>query len=180
MPLHVLIDGNNLLHAMRAHAPVPLVGRETMVKVIERWARQAEDKVTLCLDGHPPQGPMAKQFTSSRIDVRFSERLSADDLIVAVIKRSTDPSRLRLVSADTALTYEARSRGCAVTNPLEFIGELYPSKRAGAVGASPGGGEDARRRTGEKPSEVSTEEAKELEDMISGLADELDDSPPWP
>jgi len=41
MAAHILIDGNNLLHAMHQRAPIPQVGRETMVRVIERWARSS-------------------------------------------------------------------------------------------------------------------------------------------
>ena len=43
MPRQVVIDGNNLLYAMREHAPIPNVGRETMVRIIERWAKTHEE-----------------------------------------------------------------------------------------------------------------------------------------
>ena len=40
---HVIIDGNNLLHAMHEHAPIPHVGRETLVKIIERSLEKQAD-----------------------------------------------------------------------------------------------------------------------------------------
>ena len=42
VPEHVIIDGNNLLFAMYEHAPVPNIGRETLVRTVERWARNRE------------------------------------------------------------------------------------------------------------------------------------------
>lgn len=161
----VLIDGNNLLHAMRAHAPVPLVGRETMVRHIERWAREGADTVVLYLDGRLPDGPMAKQMSSGRIDVRFSGPRTADDLIADAIRRAADPGRLRLVSGDTALIHEAHRRGARVTNPVEFISELFPP-------APRKPGEAARA---EKPGTVSPEEAESLAGLLGDLADELSD-----
>ena len=172
MPAHVVIDGNNLLHAMRAHAPIPLVGRETMVKVIERWARQGDDRVTLVLDGRPPAGAMAKQMASSRIDVRFSAGKTADDVIVDIIHRAAAPTNLRVVSADTAIKYEAKLRGCAAVSSLDFISELFPpGGGTKAAGALPGN---------EKPQQVGSDEAEELERRIGDLGDELFDGLDWP
>ncbi len=93
MPRHVIIDGNNMLYAMHAHAPIPSVGRETMVKVIERWARRGTDEVTLVFDGPEPIGGLSRQMASSRITVRFSAPKSADDIIVALIHRARDPGQ---------------------------------------------------------------------------------------
>lgn len=125
MPMHVIIDGNNLLHAMHAHAPIPTVGRETMVKVIERWARRGHDDVTLIFDGPVPPEGLARQMTSSRITVRFSAPQSADDLIVAQIARAEAPTRLRVVTSDTAIRREARYRRCRHTDSASFVAELF-------------------------------------------------------
>ena len=77
---HVVIDGNTLLYAMHAHAPVPTVGRETMVKIIERWAKRHRDDVTLVFDGPKPKGGLLKQMSSPRIDVRFGAIMRAESL----------------------------------------------------------------------------------------------------
>lgn len=125
MPRHVIIDGNNLLYAMHAHAPIPSVGRETMVKVIERWARRGQDEVTLVFDGPQPPGGMSKQMASSRITVRFSAPKSADDIIVALIHRAKDPGSVRVVSSDTAIRHEAHMRRSTCTDSVAFIAELF-------------------------------------------------------
>lgn len=125
MPRHVIIDGNNLLYAMHAHAPIPSVGRETMVKLIERWARKGSDDVTLVFDGPTPPGGLSRQMSSSRITVRFSAPRTADDIIVALIHRAKDPGSVRAVSSDTAIRHEAHLRRCTCTDCVAFVAELF-------------------------------------------------------
>ncbi len=167
MAEHVIIDGNNLLHAMHAHAPIPYVARETMVKIIERWARKGDDEVSLVFDGPTPRGGLAQQMTSSRIMVQFSAPVTADDIIAKMIKRAPDPGRLRIVSSDTALRHEARHRRCGYTDAVTFIQhELFPPE-----------GEAPRKitQTDEKPDEVSRQDTEEWLDIF-GLGDD-DDEP---
>jgi predicted RNA-binding protein with PIN domain len=162
MPEHVIIDGNNLLHAMHAHAPIPQVGRETMVQIIDHWARQGDDEVTLVFDGPVPRLGLASQMTSSRITVKFSVSVTADDVIAAMIQRAHDPAGVRVVSSDTALRHAARLRRCRHTDAVAFIDELFPKDhepRSIVPGAS------------EKPREVSPEEAREWIETF-GLDDE--------
>ncbi len=122
----VFIDGNNLLYAMHEHAPVPSVGRETLVRIVERWARTGQDDVTVVFDGPTPRGGMAAQLASPRIDVQYSAPKSADDIIIAQVKRAKNPGQVRVISSDTAIQYEARMRRCRATDCLAFIQELYP------------------------------------------------------
>lgn len=129
MPEHVIIDGNNLLHAMHAHAPIPNVGRETLVKVVERWARTGDDQVTLVFDGPVPRQGLAAQMSSPRMAVRFSAPQTADDVIVAEIHQAAKPSHIRIVSSDTAIRREARHRRCRHTDAATFVAELFSSQR---------------------------------------------------
>lgn len=124
---HVLIDGNNLLHAIRESGALPAPGRETLVRQLERWAKQRFVGVTLFFDGAPPDGPMARQLASSIIDVRFSAPLTADDVIVELIQRESDAARLRVITDDRAIAHEARLRRCRHDSAARFIGELFPS-----------------------------------------------------
>jgi len=151
MKMHVIIDGNNLFHAMHAHAPIPLVARETMVKIIERWARPRADDVTLVLDGPAPRGGLLKQMTSSRIVVRFSAPQTADDIIVALVRKARDPGCVRVVSSDTALRHAARARRCHHTDSVSFIRELFAKPGDPFVPAVP---------ADEKPQGVTPEESR--------------------
>lgn len=164
MPTHVIIDGNNLLYAMRAHAPLPAVGRETLVRVVERWARQGDDSVTLVFDGPIPREGLARQMTSKRITVRFSAPLTGDDVIVAMVHQAKDPGAVRVVSGDTAIRREARYRRCAHTDVVKFVAELFPSPQAPSK---------APPTRGEKPDHVSPEETREWLELF-GVDDEAE------
>ena len=165
MPEHIVIDGNNLLYAMHAHAPVPAIGRETLVKVVEHWARQGVDEVTLVFDGPVPRGGLAKQMTSSRVTVRFSAPATADDIIVSVIEQAKHPEMLRVVSGDTAIRHAAKHQRCRHSDAISFVAELFPSEQK------------PRPRPptpAEKPETVSPEEVNEwLEEF--GITDDKDE-----
>ncbi|MGB2987182.1 MAG: NYN domain-containing protein [Phycisphaerae bacterium] len=166
MAQHVIIDGNNLLYAMHAHAPLPQVGRETLVKVIERWAGQGDDDVTLVFDGPVPREGLARQMTSSRITVRFSAPVTADDVIVSLVHRTKDPGTVRVVSSDTAIRREAKYRRCLTTDVVTFVAELFPG---------PGESKPAPPGSVEKPENVSPEETREWLELF-GFEDS-DDEP---
>ncbi|MEK6675234.1 MAG: NYN domain-containing protein [Planctomycetota bacterium] len=122
----VIIDGNNLLHAMHAHAPLPAVGRETLVKLIERWASQNRVVVTLVFDGPPPREGLLKQMSAQHVSVRFSAPETADDVIVRLIHDVRKPSDVRVISSDTAIRHEATHRRCTCTDSIRFVGEMFP------------------------------------------------------
>src|SRR3989304_10235804 len=128
MPEHVIIDGNNLLPAMRGHAPIAAVGRETMVRLIERWSRRSGSSVTLVFDGPTPRGGFREQLSPDGLTVLFSAPATADDLIVAAIGDEKDPTRLRVVTSDTAIRPAAGYRRCRCTDAVSFIGELFPEQ----------------------------------------------------
>lgn len=122
----ILIDGNNLLHAMHAHAPLPAVGRETMVRVVDRWARGENVRVLIVYDGPTPPDGLARQMSTSRVDVRFSAPDSADDVIADLLRKVRRPAAVRVVSSDTAVRREASRRRCGQTDCVHFIAELFP------------------------------------------------------
>ena len=149
---HVIIDGNNLLHTLREHAPIAAVGRETMVRLIERWRKTSGCEVTLIFDGPAPQGGLHKQLSPEGLRVRFSAPATADDLIVAVIRDEKDPTRLRVVTSDKAIRHAAGYRKCRCTDSVSFISELFPAERASHA---------TRQLPGEKPAEVQPDDAEQ-------------------
>jgi hypothetical protein len=122
----ILIDGNNLLHAMHAHAPLPAVGRETMVRVVDRWARGENVRVLIVYDGPTPPDGLARQMSTSRVDVRFSAPDSADDVIADLLRTVRRPAAVRVISSDSAVRREASRRRCGQTDCIRFIAELFP------------------------------------------------------
>jgi len=148
----ILIDGNNLLHAMHEHAPIPPVGRETLVRVIERWAGERDEHITLVFDGAPPGGDLRKQTSSARVAVRFSAPQTADDVIVAAVNAAKRPDQILVVSTDSAIRHAARLRRCREVSSQEFVSELFrtEARNAGYTYNPP-----------EKPSDVSPDERRE-------------------
>lgn len=161
---HIIIDGNNLLHAMHACAPIPNVGRETLLRIIERWAQDSVEDVTLIFDGATPRGGMSRQLASRCVDVRFSAPLTADDVIVRMVGERTPGREVRVVSSDTAVRHEAKRCGCQCVDSPAFVGELF------AEPVPP----DTRPPTeNEKPSDVTPAQRTEWLEAF-GLDDEDD------
>ena len=122
---HTLIDGNNLLHAMHAHAPIPNVGRETLVRIVERWANRGDWRITLVFDGPSPQPAMARQMSSKRMDVLFAAPRSADDVIIEKLQHARYPLTVSVVTDDGAIAHEARRRRAAHIGCVAFIEALF-------------------------------------------------------
>ena len=163
MTEHVIIDGNNLLYAMREHAPIAAVGRETMVRLIERWSRGSGSSVTLIFDGPVPRGNFHKQLSSDSLTVRFSAPATADDLIVAAIADEKNPACLRVVTSDTAIRHAAGYRRCRCTDAVSFIGELFPDQ---SPSSAPTPFMD------EKPTDVTAEEVEHWKHVVGGEEEE--------
>lgn len=135
VPEKIVIDGNNLLYAIRDSGAGPALGRDTLVRHLERWAKAAGAEMILVFDGARPDGAMGKQLSSSVIDVRFGASRSADDVIVELIRGVADPATVRMVSDDGAIRHEAGLRRCRHSGALDFIRELFarpkPHEQAG-------------------------------------------------
>jgi len=165
---HIVIDGNNLLHAMHDHAPLPAVGRETLVKLLDRWAGEHKDAVTLAFDGPTPSGGLAKQMTSTRMTVTFSAPATADDVIVSMIEQAKRPELLRIVSSDNAILHAARQRRCQTTDAVTFIAGLFPPQPDSAPHQPP------PSQKPEKPQVKSTDETDQWLDLFG-----VDDDEPF-
>ena len=148
---------------MREHAPIAAVGRETMVRLIERWSRGSGSSVTLVFDGPAPRGGFGKQLSPDALTVRFSAPATADDLIVAAIGEEKEPTRLRVVTSDTAIRHAAGYRKCRCTDAPSFIKELFPD---------PGPSMSSRVVPQEKPTDVAPKEAEWWKETFGGSGDE--------
>ncbi len=163
MDEYLVIDGNNLLHALRESGAVPALGRETLVRQLERWAKTAAAKVTLVFDGAPPAGAMARQLSSRILSVRFSAPRTADDLIVEFVRRASDPAMVRVISDDGAIRHEVGLRRCQHVGTGPFIQELFSPP-------SP-----PQRSTAPPPEKPSAPTADELEKWKQKFGSENDE-----
>lgn len=116
----VLVDVNNVLHVVGV-LPPELAGIDLEelgdLVVGSRFGR--EDVVFVC-DGKP-----RRHRTSSDLKVLFSGAgVSADDVIVRLVNRSTAPRRLTVVSNDREITTSVRRRRAKVVSAESFLGML--------------------------------------------------------
>lgn len=124
----LLIDGSNLLHAMRrGAAPAPaatLIGR--LRGVIPMPVR-----IELLFDGPPDQGLRDARIASGLV-VRYSGRLSADALLVRMVAEAVDPGTLLVVSDDVELRHELTRRGGHTAGTRWLIDRLARSRLSSA------------------------------------------------
>jgi predicted RNA-binding protein with PIN domain len=118
------------MFAMHEHAPVPHVGRETMIRHLDGWARTHGDEVHVVFDGSKPPTDLARQLCTSRVEVTFSEGETADDVIIRRVRRARFPADMTIVSSDRVIQYDARYRKCDVLDCPTFIRKMFPTNRA--------------------------------------------------
>lgn len=120
MPL--VIDTYNVLHTVGILPPelagLDIDGLSRLVSV----SRYRAEKTTLVCDGLPLE---AKPNPQPPITVRFAGRdRTADDLIGQIVRASSAPRRLIVISSDHAVQRTARKRRCRIFTSQEFLQQL--------------------------------------------------------
>ena len=161
-----LVDGFNVLHTVllagaRETAWWGRAARERLLERVTGWP-EAGDAIWVAFEGeHPAWSVLAIAFpgpSAQRGPIVHSLFVdSADDGIVRRARRAEAPERTVVVSADRKVAGRARSAGCLVWSPWDFIAgcdaaaagsrgvqALFPSEPdpAGAPGSA--GGEPGR------------------------------------
>lgn len=120
----LLIDGTNLLHALRrGPTPAPaatLIGR--LRGVIEPTVR-----IELVLDG-PQEGGIGDTRVASGVTVRYSGRTSADSVIARLVSEAEHPVALLVVTDDGELTDRVKRAGGRVARTEWLIARLERSR----------------------------------------------------
>lgn len=135
----LLVDGNNLLGAIRArggHLPAPaLVGRL-------RGAIRPDVSIELVFDG-PPNPGMSGVRVASDLIVRYGGRRSADELLLALVdeaRAAAGPAgadNILVVSDDRALRLALRDRSARTAGTHWLIGRLERTTLAGPATGNP-------------------------------------------
>ncbi|MCV7075714.1 NYN domain-containing protein [Mycobacterium szulgai] len=95
-----------------------------LVDRLERWAGANGDQVTVVLE-QPPKTPI----DSSVIQVAHAPRAGAnsgDDEIVRLVQADPEPSEIRVVTSDKALTDRVRAAGASVYRAEAFRDLIDP------------------------------------------------------
>lgn len=118
---------------MHEHAPVAAMGRETMMRAVDAWAKRSGVEVLVVFDGGKPMASLLQQMVTRRVSVRFSGGQTADDVIIKLVEGMKPSQRSVIVSADKAILREAKVRRCPVMDSVTFVGEVFakgqPAKR---------------------------------------------------
>jgi rRNA-processing protein FCF1 len=112
-----LLDGNNLIGAVRRRARPSEEDRAALLAEIADRLRRTRARATVYFDG--PAGGTGASLGS--LSVRAASGTSADDAIVREVERARDPSSMIVVSADRELQRRVRDAGGRVCSPAEFF-----------------------------------------------------------
>src|SRR5262245_34468866 len=151
MAASYLIDGYNLLYAMgvlqgRVGPSGLEKARNRLLGLLAATFGAEGNSVLVVFDaaGAPPGLPEELEFRG--IQVRFAVRQDeADDLIELLIRRSSAPRQLTVVSDDHRLQQAARRRDCPVQGCEAFLDWL--NQRRGRTPPTPAPPEKAERLT---------------------------------
>jgi hypothetical protein len=118
MPL--LIDTYNVLHTTGVLPPdLAGIGLAGLVELISR-SRYGQEIVYLVCDG-TPKGP-APGDADGRVRVRYAgPGRDADDVIARMVRQSSAPRRLTVISSDRAVGRAARRRRCRTLTSEQFL-----------------------------------------------------------
>ncbi len=134
--MRLVVDGTNVLHSLRrSPAPLPpaaLIGRlRAMVP--------PGVAITVVLDGSPEHGLVARHVASG-VEVRYSGRFTADELIVRLLEDQYRPeaSGTLVVTDDIELSSMVRRAGGRTVRNGWLIGRLERQRLSAPAPGRPG------------------------------------------
>ncbi len=122
-----LIDGNNLMFAMKKVGVN--VGRDGLCKLLAMLAQRGE-RVCVVFDGPPPHGRHGEYIEETAVEVIYSEKQPADEIIEDLIAENSAPRRLTVVSTDHEIRRAARRRRCQGIRSEDFALMLVELREA--------------------------------------------------
>ncbi|MCK5305831.1 MAG: NYN domain-containing protein [Candidatus Omnitrophica bacterium] len=126
MSLHYLIDGYNVLHKINGLADKELSdGRQELLDIIKRHNLCGRNKVTVVFDGR--SDVVAPPHKSSFV-VLFSEGEPADNLIIRLASKDSNPRRVVVVTDDKEIRFKVGSSCRKVMSVSEFTGKMSKRK----------------------------------------------------
>jgi predicted RNA-binding protein with PIN domain len=121
----ILIDGHNLLHAVKAMTEGQVLSEVQLCKLIGGYLKQTKQRGEIIFDG---RGPLDKSGLAgaTNLEVSFSgSATDADTVIENRIKASTAPKRLTVVSNDHRLIKAAKARKAVALTADDFWEKVF-------------------------------------------------------
>lgn len=132
----LIVDGTNVLFALRK-SPTPLPAAALIGRL--RSMVPQEVAVTVVLDGSPEHGLVARQVASG-VEVRYSGRYTADELIAHLVAERYRPEAagILVVTNDIELSNAIRRSGGRIVRTAWLVGRLERQRLSAPVVGRPG------------------------------------------
>lgn len=121
--MSLIVDTYNVTHVVGI-LPPNLAGIDTLglIRLIAH-SRFQREKVILVCDGIPHENAPTGRYGPINIRYAGSNRL-ADDLINDLVRSSSTPKRLTVITLDQAIIREAKKRRCKILGSDDFLRQL--------------------------------------------------------
>lgn len=124
MALHYLIDGYNLLYALKEIPPGTLQQkRETLLAWLQRTRPQGNNRMTVVFDS---RNGLGDRFNEGDLEVIFTTGETADDKISAMVREVKNPRTVVVVSNDRGIQTLVRGTGAVFMLVEEFLRKPHP------------------------------------------------------
>ncbi len=139
---HLVVDGTNVLYALArsaAHLPAPLPAAALIGRL--RAIVPPPVGITVVLDGSPEHGLVSRRIASG-VEVRYSGRATADELIGQLVER-TPPDQsaaIVVVTDDTELAATVRRAGGRTVRTGWLVNRLGRQRLSAPAPGRPGPG----------------------------------------
>lgn len=124
--INYIIDGNNLIgkisSLMNLQKKDKQASREKLVYILDRYFIQKKASISLHLDGH-----QAGRVNSSKMEIIYSENLTADEKIKKQISQSKSPRNIIVITSDSNLAQFAKKCSTTVISSEKFFAEIRKS-----------------------------------------------------
>jgi len=127
-----LIDGNNLIGAIRVVDIRDSSAREKMTRMLAAYQRAKRNSVTVVYDGPPPGGVRPVSHIGGLTVIYAGPESDADSRIRTILENCSDPASYIVVSSDRQVYSHARWIGAQAMRVMAFNDDLSATlERAG-------------------------------------------------
>ncbi len=123
-----LIDGNNVIGGFGNLDPDPHKSRKRLISELAIFIKATRQKVRVVFDGaQDPDFPEGARMRGVHVSYAKSGS-DADQRIIDIVRRSTSPRDIIVVSSDRDLSACVSARGAKIVNSRDFRHEIDDAK----------------------------------------------------
>ncbi len=129
--MNLIIDGYNVMKAAKAFKlPSFQAEREAFIdRIVEYRMRGGTHDVTVVFDGSKSQEKFPQATNIRGVRVIFSAQgESADEIIVRLVRQSSRPKDLLVVTSDREIQQAARAQGATIASAADMVEKIMTPK----------------------------------------------------